>query len=124
MSRTVETSKTRQEQLDLVFRALGDRTRREILANLADGPGTVGDIAEPFKMSLPAVGKHLRVLERAGLIHRHIDGRIHRCSLSAEPLKDVEVWLDRYRRFWDGTLESLSRHLQKKSKSQNKRRDR
>ena len=120
MARTVRSDSARQVQLDLVFGALSDQTRRQILANLANGPSAVGEIARPFKMSLPAVGKHLRVLERAGLIERNIDGRVHRCSLSAEPLKDVEAWLEHYRTFWDATLDSLSRHFRDAAKPQKK----
>ncbi|MEO8344099.1 MAG: metalloregulator ArsR/SmtB family transcription factor [Betaproteobacteria bacterium] len=100
------------ERLDLVFRALGDRTRRRILSRLTEGPAMVSELAKPFEMSLPAVGKHLRVLERAGLVSREIDGRIHRCSLSALPLHDANQWLDRYRVFWDETLDALTHHFQ------------
>jgi len=105
------------EQLDRVFRALGDRTRRSILSRLADGPAKISDLAEPFDMSLPAVSKHLRVLERAGLVNREIGGRVHQCSLSAEPLRDAESWVMRYRQFWEESLTSLSDHLQKKNSS-------
>jgi DNA-binding transcriptional ArsR family regulator len=104
-------------RLDLIFRALGDRTRRQMLSRLAAGPATVGELAGPFNMSLPAVGKHLRVLERAGLVSREIDGRIHRCSLSALPLHDAEQWLDQYRRFWQETLDALAHHFQEDSNS-------
>lgn len=100
-----------QERLDLVFRALGDQTRRGMLARLAKGPAIVSELARPFSMSLPAVGKHLRVLERAGLVRREIDGRIHNCSLSPLPLHDAEQWLDQYRQFWEGTLAALSDHF-------------
>ncbi len=99
------------EHLDLVFRALGDRTRRALLDRLARGPATVGELARPFEMSWPAVGKHLRVLERAGLLTRDIEGRCHRCSLKASPLREAEEWLDRYQRFWDETLDSLVQHF-------------
>jgi DNA-binding transcriptional ArsR family regulator len=100
-----------EHQLDLLFRALGDQTRRTLLASLMDKPAMVTELAEPFAMSLPAVSRHIRVLEGAGLVHRAIDGRVHRCSLSAEPLKNVEVWLRQYRRFWKGTLDSLARYV-------------
>jgi DNA-binding transcriptional ArsR family regulator len=99
--------------LDLVFRALGDATRRGILKRLADGPAIVSELAQPFAMSLPAVGKHLRVLERAGLVRRRIDGRVHRCSLSASPLHGADEWLKHYRQFWEQTLDGLSRHFEK-----------
>jgi DNA-binding transcriptional ArsR family regulator len=97
--------------LDLVFRALGDQTRRALLARLADKPAMVTELAQPFAMSLPAVSRHIRVLEHAGLVARTVDGRVHHCSLSATPLKDVERWLSQYRRFWEGTLDSLARHV-------------
>jgi DNA-binding transcriptional ArsR family regulator len=72
----------------------------------------VTELAEPFAISLPAVSRHLRVLEGAGLIRRSIDGRIHRCSLAAQPLRDALEWLDRYRPFWEQTLDALSRYVE------------
>lgn len=101
-----------EDELDSVFRALSDRTRRALLARLARGPARVTDLAEPFDMSLAAVSKHLRVLERAGLVDRAIDGRVHQCSLSAGPLGDAERWLGHYRTFWDDQLESLARYVE------------
>ena len=101
-----------ERQLDLIFRALGDQTRRALLARLADKPAMVTELAEPFAMSLPAVSRHIRVLEKAGLVARQVDGRVHHCSLSAEPLKDVEKWLRQYRRFWEETLDSLARYVE------------
>ncbi len=110
----LSSSKTHQESnLDLVFRALGDQTRRALLARLSDGSAMVTELAEPFDMSLPAVGKHLRVLERAGLITRKIDGRVHRCALSAQPLKRADDWLQHYEQFWSESLNSLSDYLQR-----------
>ena len=97
-----------EEQLDRIFRALSDRTRRRILARLLTGPATVSELADPFAMSLPAVSKHLKVLERAGLIIRTADGRLRRCSLGAEPLRHVAAWLDPYRAFWTDTLQQLA----------------
>ena len=91
-----------------MFRALGDRTRRSILRRLASGPARITELAEPFDMSLPAVSKHVRVLERAGLVARSIDGRVHECSFSAEPLRDVAAWVATYRAFWEDTLGSLA----------------
>ena len=105
-------------QLDLVFRALGDPTRRALLARLAERPAMVTELAQPFAISLPAVSRHIRVLERAGLVARTVDGRVHHCSLSATPLKDVEKWLHQYRRFWEGTLESLARYVEGDSEKQ------
>jgi DNA-binding transcriptional ArsR family regulator len=100
-------------QLDLVFHALSHRTRRALLARLARGPAMVTELARPFHMSLPAVSKHLKVLERAHLVARIVEGRVHRCSLAAEPLKEVEHWLDHYRAFWAGTLDSLARYVER-----------
>src|SRR5215468_8727423 len=100
----VKSTTTREDRLDIVFGALSDRTRRKLVARLAEAPATIGQLAEPFAMSLVAVSKHVRVLERAGLVRRAIDGRIHRCSLDAKKLREVTVWLERYRVFWDDTL--------------------
>lgn len=100
------------ERLDRVFRALADRTRRALLARLARGPTRITDLAEPFDMSLAAVSKHLKVLERAGLVTRAVDGRVHRCSLDTAPLRDVEAWLEHYRSFWTDTLEQLARYVE------------
>jgi DNA-binding transcriptional ArsR family regulator len=91
---------------------LGDQTRRALLARLGERPAMVTELAQPFAMSLPAVSRHIRVLERAGLVARAIDGRVHHCSLSATPLKDVEKWLSQYRRFWEGTLDALARYVE------------
>ncbi|MEQ9562816.1 MAG: metalloregulator ArsR/SmtB family transcription factor, partial [Woeseiaceae bacterium] len=96
-------SAARDEQLDLVFRALGDRTRRKILSRLSTGSAMVTELAEPFDMSLPAVGKHLRVLENAGLVQRTINGRVHQCTLNASPMKDANEWLACYEQFWNET---------------------
>ena len=107
-----------EEQLDLIFRALGDRTRRALLATLSNRPAMVTELAEPFAMSLPAVSRHIRVLEGAGLVTRAVDGRVHHCSLRAEPLRNVEAWLGDYRKFWEGTLDSLARHVEGDSETQ------
>ena len=100
------------DRLDLVFRALSDRTRRAILARLAQGPAMVKELAEPFDMTLPAVSKHLKVLERANLVDRTVDGRVHHCALRAAPLQEIEQWLEHYRVFWDDTLEALARYVE------------
>src|SRR5471030_1838671 len=84
------------DRLDAVFHALGDRTRRALLARLATRPAMVTELARPFAMSLPAVSRHIRVLESAGLIARSVDGRVHRCSLAPAPLKSAEAWLSHY----------------------------
>jgi DNA-binding transcriptional ArsR family regulator len=99
-------------QLDLLFRALGDRTRRALLARLADKPAMITELAEPFEMSLPAVSRHIRVLERAHLVVRNVDGRVHHCSLDLAPLKTVEAWLHHYRSFWEGKLDALARYVE------------
>ncbi|MEM7446248.1 MAG: metalloregulator ArsR/SmtB family transcription factor [Pseudomonadota bacterium] len=100
------------DRLDLILRALADRTRRALLARLAEGPARITDLAEPFDMSLVAVSKHLKVLERAELIERDIEGRVHQCSFQAAPLREVERWLDHYRVFWHGTLDALANHVE------------
>jgi DNA-binding transcriptional ArsR family regulator len=101
-----------EDRLDAVFQALGDRTRRALLARLAVGPAMVTELAKPFEMSLPAVSRHIRVLEAAGLIARSVDGRVHQCKLAAGPLKSVEAWLSHYRRFWEGRLQALARFVE------------
>jgi DNA-binding transcriptional ArsR family regulator len=102
------------DELDRVFHALADRTRRRLLAQLAERPSTVTELAAPFEMSLPAVSKHIKVLERAGLITRTVDGRLHRCSLGAAPLRGVAAWLDPYRTFWTTTLDALARFVEER----------
>ncbi|HET9388508.1 MAG TPA: metalloregulator ArsR/SmtB family transcription factor [Steroidobacteraceae bacterium] len=97
------------DRLDRVLHALSDRTRRALLRRLAAGEAMVTELAEPFAMSRIAVSKHLRVLEAAGLISRCVEGRIHRCSISPEPLREVERWLSDYRTFWTDRLEALAR---------------
>lgn len=99
-------------QLDLLFRALGDRTRRALLASLANKPAMITELAEPFDISLPAVSRHIRVLERVHLVVRNVDGRVHHCSLDLAPLKTVEAWLHHYRRFWEGKLDALARYVE------------
>lgn len=109
------TDAGRQTDLDRVFRALADRTRRELLGRLAEGSAMVTELAKPFDMSLPAVGKHLRVLEKAGLVQRTIDGRVHRCSLNALPLKTAGEWLAHYQRFWGETFDALVDYIEQES---------
>jgi DNA-binding transcriptional ArsR family regulator len=106
------------DRLDVVFKALGDRTRRALLARLAERPHMITELAEPFTMSLPAVSRHIRVLEHAGLVVRAIDGRVHQCSLDATPLETADTWLYLYRRFWTGQLESLARHVETRAARQ------
>jgi len=97
--------------LDRVFGALSDPTRRAMLRRLAGGPRTVGELAEPFEMSFAAAAKHVKVLEHAGLLSRTIEGRSHRCSLSAGPLAAADRWLAYYERFWSLRLDDLERAL-------------
>ena len=99
-------------KLDAVFSALADPTRRRIIVQLARGPSTISELAEPFAMTLPAVSKHLRVLERAGLLRRERDGWYHRCSLDARPLEPAIAFIVQYRTFWQDTLEELARHVE------------
>src|SRR5271170_4893108 len=98
--------------LDAAFSALADPTRRAILARLARGETSVTELAEPFAMSLPAVSKHLKVLERAGLIARGRAAQWRPCRLEAAPLREVAGWLEHYRRFWEASLDRLDDYLQ------------
>ena len=99
--------------LDSTFGALSDPTRRAILAQLAEGESTVGEIAAPFDVSLPAISRHLRVLETAGLIARRKEGRIHRCRLQPEAMREAADWIDHYRRFWEDQFHALAAYLEK-----------
>jgi DNA-binding transcriptional ArsR family regulator len=98
----------RTRVLDHVFGALADPTRRAILARLAHGEATVGQLAEPFAMSRPAISKHLDVLERAGLLHRVPDGRANRCRFDGAPLRDAFELMEDYRGFWDDQMDKLA----------------
>jgi len=100
------------DQLSAIFGALADPTRRAILARLAEGEATVNELAEPFAMTLPAVSKHLKVLERAGLISRGREAQWRPCRLEAEPLREASDWVGRYRRFWESSYDKLDAHLQ------------
>jgi len=99
------------DPLSTTFSALADPTRRAILARLATGEATVGELAEPFEMSLPAVSKHLKVLQRAGLIARGREAQWRPCRLEAAPLKSAADWIEHYRRFWDESLDRLDSYL-------------
>ena len=103
---------TNIQRLDLTFAALADPTRRAILARLATGDASVGDLAKPFRVSRPAISKHLRVLERAGLVQRAREGRVSRCELDAAPLRDAAQWMERYRAFWTNQLDSLKQYIE------------
>jgi len=94
-------------QLDRVFHALSDPTRRAMLARLSRGEVTVSSLAAPFKTSLPAISKHLRVLEDAGLVRRDIRGREHHCSLEPRPLRTAAEWIEYHQRFWETRLDAL-----------------
>ncbi len=95
------------DTLSRIFFALADPTRRAILARLADGEASVGELAEPFSMTAPAITKHLKVLKRAGLIVRMSDAQWRRCRLDANGLRDVAEWVDCYRQYWDENLDRL-----------------
>lgn len=99
------------EQLDATFSALADPTRRAILARLASGEASVQELARPFDMSLPAISKHLKVLERAGLIARGRDAQWRPCRLQATPLKEASDWIEQYRRFWEESFDRLDDYL-------------
>jgi DNA-binding transcriptional ArsR family regulator len=99
------------DRLSAIFSALADPTRRAILARLTAGEAAVTELAEPFAMSLPAVSKHLKVLERAGLISRGRDAQWRPCRLEPGALKDADDWLEQYRRFWEGSFDRLDEYL-------------
>ena len=100
-------------KLDATFSALADPTRRAILARLASGETTVGELAKPFDISMPAISRHLRVLEEASLITRERDGQHRRCRLNARALESASGWLDFYRHFWSESFDRLDRHLKR-----------
>lgn len=101
------------ELLDRTFGALADPTRRQILAQLAEGEECVTELAKPHAMSLAAVSKHLIVLEKAGLVKRQRNGRVHSLALEAKPMQEAQAWLDRYRKFWTANLDSFEKYLEK-----------
>src|ERR1700688_3871748 len=107
--------------LDRTFAALADQTRRAILARLVSGEASVTDLASPFKMSLPAVSKHLKVLERAGLIARSREAQWRPCRIEPRALKSVDDWLERYRRFWEGRFDRLDEYLRELQAKEKKR---
>jgi DNA-binding transcriptional ArsR family regulator len=101
------------DQLDTTFAALADPTRRAILARLADGEATVTELAEPFAVSLPAISKHLKVLERAGLITRGRAAQYRPCRIQPQPLGEAAGWLEDYRLLWEGSFDRLEDHLRR-----------
>ncbi|MBX3583073.1 MAG: winged helix-turn-helix transcriptional regulator [Rhizobiaceae bacterium] len=107
-------------ELDPVFHALGDATRRRMLRRLADGDLTVGQLAEPFDISLAAASKHIKALETAGLIRREVRGRTHVCRLEPGPLASAHEWLGFYERFWTGRLDILDRLLREEDERNRK----
>lgn len=106
------------KQLDPVFAALADPTRRAILVRLTHGEATVMQVAQPFETSLPAISKHIKVLEEAGLVARRKDGRTHHLRLVASPLKNAVQWLEQYRWFWESQFDSLEQFLKESSDEQ------
>jgi len=100
------------QRLDATFAALADPTRRAILARLASGEATVNELVEPFAISQPAISKHLKVLERAGLISRGRDAQRRPCRIEAQPLAEADEWLERYRQFWEGSFQRLDSLLE------------
>jgi len=113
--------KYQNSTLDHIFSALSDPTRRAILARLALGETTVSELAAPFDMSLPAVSKHLKVLEGAGLLVRERQGRLHLCQIDGAPMREAAAWIGRYRRFWDTQLDSLADYLERSSEGMKKK---
>jgi DNA-binding transcriptional ArsR family regulator len=111
-------------QLDIVFHALGDATRRQMLRDLAGGERTVGQLAEPFAISFQAASKHIKALEKAGLVRREVRGRTHLCRLDPEPLASAHQWLEFYERFWTDHLDMLGRLLRQESAPESRTRRR
>ena len=106
------------DQLNATFAALADPTRRAILARLAEGDATVTELAKPFAVSLPAISRHLKVLERAGLIARNRSAQFRPSSLRAEPLQEATAWIERYRQMWESRMDRLDEHLREIQKGQ------
>jgi DNA-binding transcriptional ArsR family regulator len=106
--------------LNRTFAALADPTRRRILEHLAGGDRCVTDLARPHRMSLPAVSKHLRVLENAGLVRRQRDGRVHRLKLEAKPMQQALAWIAEYRKFWEASFDRLDEYLKQLQTKENK----
>ncbi len=102
--------------LDRVFSALADPTRRGMLERLSRGECTVTELAEPYDVSLPAISRHLKVLEKSGLVGRTVDGRVHRCRLLVDGLDDATDWIERHRGFWEEQLQSLADYLDQKQR--------
>ena len=112
---------TKADQLSITFRALADPTRRAILKRLSKGEASVQEIARPFRVTLPAITKHLKVLEKAELIRRGRDAQYRPCWLNAEPLKPASDWVGQYRRFWEESFDRLDEYLAEVQKQEKKR---
>jgi DNA-binding transcriptional ArsR family regulator len=119
----VQQLATNGGDLNVTFAALADPTRRAILARLVSGEASVTDLASPFKMSLPAVSKHLKVLERAGLIARTREAQWRPCRLDAGPLKEASDWLEHYRRFWEESFDRLEEYLRDLQKRESQKKE-
>lgn len=111
---------SRSAELDRVFSALADPTRRAILRRLTHRPATINEIAEPFRVSLNAISKHLMVLERAGLLRREIRGREHHCWIEPRPLREADEWLEHYRQFWEQRMDALEAYVVRKYQASKK----
>lgn len=109
---TASPSTLADDELNRLFHALADRTRRAILHRLAQGPTRISDLAKPFDMSLAAVGKHIRLLESVGLVRRRIVGRNHICALDADAMRAADDWLAFYRGYWSGSLDALADYVE------------
>lgn len=109
--------KSNDKQLDLVFHALADGTRRSLLHQLKSDDFRISDLAQHYDVSLNAISKHIKVLEKAGLIKREIKGRTHFCQINANRLKDIEKWMAPYREFWEDSLDNLESYLKNKKES-------
>ena len=103
--------KYRTDSLDATFAALADPTRRAILARLSRGESSVSELAQPFDVSLPAISRHLRVLEHAGLLERHKRGRVRHCRVDPRRMKEAAEWIARYQRFWESQFDALAKYL-------------
>lgn len=109
-----QTLSLQEDSLDRVFQALANRTRRALIDRLSKGPAMVTELAKPFGMSLNAISKHLIVLERAGLIKRTVEGRVHSCALDIGPMASAEEWLSAYRAFWNNQLDDFITFVEKR----------
>jgi DNA-binding transcriptional ArsR family regulator len=109
------------EALDAVFQALADSTRRSMVVRLARGPATIGELGGPFDMTKPAVTKHVKVLERAGLLKREVHGRVHHCEIDPRALSRAQVWVDKVRAFWEGRFDELAHYLETVQKEKGSR---